>query len=237
MKAIHKPIRVFTRITSLMAMIALALCVMSPTQAAIFAKYEGIDGESMDAEHLTWIDILSLDWPISAASGGATGPTRRRGEVDVGDVTMVQELDKSYPKLFSRITTGEITPTVEIHFTAFIGDSNKTYFEMLLRNVLLTELNLSGETGASVPTVVAGNNFEEITVTYTEYLGDGSSAGRTEASWRADSGEASAAVGIVGLFARGLSGPSISAIPLPAAVWCFAPAILALGGMCRRRTD
>ena len=36
-------------------------------------------------------------------------------------------------------------------------------------NVMVTSFELSGNTEDGVPTVVVGNNFEEIKITYTEY--------------------------------------------------------------------
>ena len=51
------------------------------TTAAVFAKYDGIDGESVDSDrnHDKWIDILSIDWGAQRPGAGATGVSRRRG--------------------------------------------------------------------------------------------------------------------------------------------------------------
>ncbi len=53
---------------------------------AAFAKYDGIDGESQDANHDKWIDVLSLDWGAHRSGGGATGQSRRRGAAIVEDM-------------------------------------------------------------------------------------------------------------------------------------------------------
>ena len=46
---------------------------------AAFMKFDGVDGESKDKDHKTWIDVLSLDKGVHKPGGGATGQTRRRG--------------------------------------------------------------------------------------------------------------------------------------------------------------
>ncbi len=46
---------------------------------AVFAKFQDIDGESRDANHDKWIDVLSVEWGSSIPSGGTTGQSRRRG--------------------------------------------------------------------------------------------------------------------------------------------------------------
>ncbi|MFV9673696.1 MAG: type VI secretion system tube protein Hcp, partial [Acidimicrobiia bacterium] len=55
----------------------LALQMDSMTGGNIFAKYDGVDGESDDANHSKWIDVLSVEWgaqlPDNAANSAARG--------------------------------------------------------------------------------------------------------------------------------------------------------------------
>ena len=61
---------------------------METTGGAVFAKYDGVDGESVDAQtaelklgtdgsktkdanHDKWIDVLSIDWGSHKPGGGA----------------------------------------------------------------------------------------------------------------------------------------------------------------------
>ena len=62
---------------------------------AVFAKYDGIDGESKDQNHDKWIDVLNLDWGIHKPGGGATGQSRRRGAAVVEDLTLTIEFEKT----------------------------------------------------------------------------------------------------------------------------------------------
>lgn len=50
-------------------------------------------------------------------------------------------------------------------------------------------VNASGNDEAGPPTVVVGNNFEEVKVTYTEYDSDGKKGGNAETTWKVEKGE------------------------------------------------
>ena len=36
---------------------------------AVFAKYDGVDGEAKDSNHDKWIDVLAIDWGSHKPSG------------------------------------------------------------------------------------------------------------------------------------------------------------------------
>ena len=157
---------------------------------AVFAKYDGIDGEATDANHDKWIDVLSVDWGAHKPGGDATGQSRRRGATVVEDMTLTIEYEKASPKLQEKMLMGEVIPKLEIELTANYGGSRATYLKYELTNVMITsfQMNVSGDE-AGPPTVVLGNNFEEIKVTYTEYDEAGSSKGNVEAEYKIGKGE------------------------------------------------
>ena len=158
---------------------------------AAFAKYEGIDGESGDANHEKWIDVLSIDWGAHKPGGGATGQSRRRGGAVVEDITLTIEYEKSSPTLQEKCLMGEIIPKLELELTSTYGGARATYLIYELTNVMVTsyQTNASGNDEAGPPTVVIGNNFEEIKVTYTEFDDTGSSKGNVETEFKVEKGE------------------------------------------------
>jgi len=158
---------------------------------AVFAKFEGVDGESKDSNHDKWIDVLSIDWGAHKPGGGMTGQSRRRGAAVVEDVTLTVEFEKSSPKLQEKCLKGEVIPKLELEQTATYGGSRMTYLKYELKNVMVTsfQTNASGNDEAGPPTVVIGNNFEEIKVTYTEYDDTGGSKGNVEYEFKVEKGE------------------------------------------------
>ena len=156
----------------------------------VFAKYDGVDGESKDDKHDKWIDVLSIDWGMHRPGGGSTGQSRRRGGAIVEDVTLTIEYEKASPKLQEQCLEGKIIPKLEIEQTSTYGGARATYLKYELKNVMITSVsvNASGNDEAGPPTVVVGNNFEEIKVTYTEFDDTGSNKGNIEYNWKVEKG-------------------------------------------------
>ena len=152
---------------------------------AIFAKYDGIDGESRDSLHQEWIDVLSVDWGMRQPATTTAIFRRRRGSVTVEDFKLVMEYDKASPKLQEKCLRGEVIPKLEIEQTATFGGMRQVYLKYELRNVMVVsvDINATGNDEAGPPTVVVTNNFEEVKVTYTQFGDSGQSSGNIEYEW------------------------------------------------------
>lgn len=170
--------------------ILFAFVTIDNAEAAVFAKYDGIDGESNDSAHGTWIDVLSFEWDAKKPGAGASGASRRRGAAIVDDITLSMKYDKASPKLMESLLQGKVIPKLEIEFTATYGGARATYLAWELKNVQITSYQIGGsgndETGP--PVVVVGTNFEEVKVTYTEYDNAGNSKGKVETTWKVEEG-------------------------------------------------
>lgn len=160
-----------------------------PSNQAWFAKYDGVDGESQDANHDKWIDVLSIDWGVHKPGGGATGATRRRASAVVDDLVITYEYEKASPKILEACLEGKVIPKLEIELTTTYGGARATYLKYEMKNVQCTTYDVSGSADAGPPTVVVGNNFEEIKVTYTEYDSEGNKGGNVETTWKVEKGE------------------------------------------------
>jgi type VI secretion system secreted protein Hcp len=158
---------------------------------AAYIKFDGVEGEAQDKDHKSWSDLLSFNQGLTQPGAGATGPTRRRGDVIVEDIACVKELDKSSPKIAEAVCKGKVFPKVEIHLTASYTDAGRqTYFAFELKNVLVTSYNISGDgQSESVPTETFSLNFEEMKNTYTETDNAGKKKGNVEYSWKVEEGE------------------------------------------------
>ena len=152
---------------------ALSLALAQPAEAAVFAKYDGIDGESKDDKHDKWIDVLSIDWGAHKPGGGATGQSRRRGGVIVEDLTMTLEYDKAAPKLQEALHSGEAIPTIEIDFTAGgqPGSSGQVYLKLELKEAIVTSYDL-GAVGEGAVGIRVDLSFSEVKWTYVARDGE-----------------------------------------------------------------
>ena len=155
---------------------------------AAYIKFDGVDGEAQDKDHKGWSDLASFQQGISQPGRGATGATRRRGDVVLDDIQCTKELDKSSPKLAESICKGKIYPKVTIHLTASTTDAGRvTYYAYELKNVMVTSYDVSGSgQSEDVPMETFSLNFEEIKATYTETDKEGKSKGNVEYSWKVE---------------------------------------------------
>lgn len=171
--------------------ILIGTMIVPRTWAAAYIKFDGVDGEAQDKDHSGWSDLATFSQGIHKPGGGATGATRRRGDVVLEDIVLVKELDKASPKLAEAICKGRVFPKVEIHVTASYTDAGRvTYFAYELKNVQIVSYALSGSgQSEAVPTEQISLNYEEIKVTYTETDSKGTKKGNVEYSWKVEEGE------------------------------------------------
>ena len=158
---------------------------------AAYIKFDGVDGEAKDKDHKSWSDLASFSQAIHQPGGSATGPTRRRGDVILDDITATKELDKASPKIAEAVCKGTVFPKVEIDITASTTDAGRvTYYRYELKNVMVTSYDVSGSGQAEdVPMETMALNFEELKVTYTECDSKGKKKGNVEYSWKVEEGE------------------------------------------------
>jgi type VI secretion system secreted protein Hcp len=153
---------------------ALALLATTPTSdAAAYMKIGAIKGEATDSDHTEWIELSSINLSISRTltTDSGTGATQRRGDVVLGDISCVKELDKSSPKIAEAICTGQHFGEVTIHLCISVDvpqpdgsflTKQEPYLKYKLTNVMVTSYNVSGaSSGEPLPT-------EEVTLGYTE---------------------------------------------------------------------
>lgn len=145
-------------------------------QAAAFVRIPNVDGESADANHDKWIDVLAIDWGAHTPGGGATGQSRRRGGAVVEDVTLTIEYEKASPKLAEKCLMGEVIPKLEIelfHADAS-GRETEPYLTIKLTDVLITSCRLvSGADGPATPSMtVLTLDYSSMTQTHRSRDGE-----------------------------------------------------------------
>ncbi len=159
-----------------------SFALINEADGAAYIKFEGVDGESQDAEHKSWSDLVAFSHSISRPSA-ESGSTRTSGAV-FHDFTISKELDKSSIKLQESASTGKFFLKVDIHLTASTGEGRVTYYTYELTNVMVTSYSISGSgTSEQVPMEQISLNFDAIKVTYTEIGKDSGEKGKVEYSW------------------------------------------------------
>ncbi|WP_089730062.1 Hcp family type VI secretion system effector [Candidatus Thiosymbion oneisti] len=110
----------------------------------MFAKIEGIDGESTDDAHDKWIEVLSFNHGVSQPVSGASGTGGRTGgRADFQDFSIVKTIDNATPDLCIKCAKGEHIPKVEIELCLATGDKH-TFMKYILEDVIVSSIAPGG---------------------------------------------------------------------------------------------
>jgi type VI secretion system secreted protein Hcp len=152
-----------------------------------FLKIDGIPGESADAKHKDWIDVLSygfgIQQPTSVSAGRSGGTSAAR--VDFEDFSITKRLDKASPKLALACADGMHMRQVTLELCRAEGDKAK-YMEYKLSNCIVSSYHDGGAAHGpdSLPTETVSFNYGKIEWTYTQQKrADGSGGGQVAAGW------------------------------------------------------
>lgn len=108
---------------------------------------ESIDGESTDADHEKWIEVLSyshgVSQPVSWTSG--TGGLAA-SKADFQDLTIVKTLDTSTPNLNVSCAEGKPIDEVELHLCLTTGKKHP-FMKYILRKCFITSVSAGGSAG------------------------------------------------------------------------------------------
>jgi type VI secretion system Hcp family effector len=172
-----------------------------------YIKFDGIEGEALQGDHVGWSHIQTFNQSILRANPAPVASSRRSaGAAVFEEIVVVKEIDASTPKLAEATAKGAVFGTVDIQLTRPSSDgSQQTYYTYELKNVIITSYSI-GSTGmddvtpSGLPLVAAGGpsdlpmeqlslNFEEIKVIYTKTDSAGSAGGKVEYTWKVEEGK------------------------------------------------
>jgi type VI secretion system secreted protein Hcp len=149
---------------ALVAVVASTLAIPAESSAAVFVKFDGLDGESQDADHKDWVDVLSWSWGLSKDS---------RGKVCVQDLSLVKYLDSSTPDLIQSMPADTTFRTADLE--VWQGrERGRLVLRMLLNGVSVSSVSTGGSGGEDRLTENISLNFSELEGTYTVLRDDGS---------------------------------------------------------------
>ena len=147
----------------------------------MFLKIDGVEGESTDKVHGKEIDVLSWSWGASQSGSMAAGGAGA-GKVSMQDFTFTKSLDKSSPKLFEALATGQHLKEAKLVLRS-AGGSQVEYLVITLSDVLISSYSTGGSSGEDRPTESISLNFAQIKMSYVEQDAKGSAGAATEFGW------------------------------------------------------
>jgi len=137
---------------------------------SMFLKVEGIDGDSTDAKHEDWIEVMSYSHGILCRAaqfvpeGYDNKPAQLTGTSEHHDFTITKRVDKASPMLALKCSTGANIPEVTLELCRATGD--KTAFMVYkLFNCIVAAFFPTGSGKAEDPLP-----FEEVKFRYGQIV-------------------------------------------------------------------
>jgi type VI secretion system secreted protein Hcp len=136
----------------------------------IFMQVPGVAGDSTDANHQGWINVLSwsegFQNPNALSSGTGGNPS-------MGTFNVMINYSQASPLLLKALATGQHLGTVEVDFVKPAGTSSLTYLKIVLTNVAITTIGDSGSAADNSPQESVGIKASQLSATYTPQNADG----------------------------------------------------------------
>jgi type VI secretion system Hcp family effector len=142
-----------------------------------FIQFKGqkqgeIKGESLDGQHFSWSDVISIGQGFTMPNDLSTHMAS--GRMQVESLRITKAIDSASVALMSAIRENENFTEVKVEVTrTYTNDARGVYLRMTLTDAHLVSYHLNGYTQSDeVPTEELHIAFQEMNV---EYLGAGAS--------------------------------------------------------------
>jgi type VI secretion system secreted protein Hcp len=151
---------------------------------AMFLKVEGVDGESTDADHDKWIQVLSYSHGVSQSATGISGTGGQTGGVaDFQDLSIVKVLDTSTPDLNIKCAKGEHIPKIELEICLATGDKH-TFMKYTIEDCVVTSVSPGGDSEGEVrPLETVTFAYDKLKWEYTPIDNTGAPGSTTDRTW------------------------------------------------------
>lgn len=148
----------------------------------MFMKIEGANGESKDANHQDWTDIVSFSWgatqPGNMASGGGGGT----GKASFNDLHVIARIDKAAPAVMKHCASGKHLSKIEVSVCKAGGEQIE-YSKITLEEVLVTSVQLSSDQESERVIVNYAFQAGKVKQQYWEQSNQGSKGAESLVAW------------------------------------------------------
>ncbi len=133
----------------------------------------GVVGESHDAEHKEFIDVVSWSWGMTSPTDVSTGQPFAKAKVD--NFKIVKRADRSSPVFMQYLKQNTVIKTGKMLVRKAGGSGKLTYFEVEFKNLRVTSFATVSNNEDLTETVTLA--FEHATFKYTQQSATGAKGG------------------------------------------------------------
>jgi type VI secretion system secreted protein Hcp len=147
-----------------------------------FLKVDGIPGESQDHKHKGEIELASFNWGVSQTSPGSAGAGGGAGKAVIQDLHFLTLVSKASPLLFLSCATGKHLKQATLTARK-AGKEQHTFLTIDMRDVMVSQYQISGSEGAGPPMDQVSFNFARIVFEYRPQKADGTLDAPVKVGW------------------------------------------------------
>jgi len=112
---------------------------------AIYLKIDDVTGESKDAEHKEWIELLSWNWGAMSQVNMQYGVGKSGGSSQIQEISVVCNSSAATMTLMQYVLEGAVKPEAKLEMTKRVGDAGeKKYMTITLTNAMIASVQQSG---------------------------------------------------------------------------------------------
>lgn len=134
----------------------------------IFLKIDKVEGESQDAKHGKEIDVISWSWGMHQPASNQAGTGGGLGQVEVHDLRITKNVDKSTPNLIAFCCGGNHIETVTLTSRKAGGKDRVEFIQITLSEVMISSISTGHASGNDSPTEEITLNFGKVKYEYTQ---------------------------------------------------------------------
>ena len=149
--------------------------------ADYFLQITGIAGESKEAKHKDWIDVLSWSFGETNAGTAAAGGGAGAGKVQMSDFSFMKATSKASPKLFLACAQGQRMKEAKLSAVK-TGAMQQEYLSWTFSDVLISSYQTTGS-GGDISMDSVSLAFSKVQVEYKPQNPDGSLGTPVVAGW------------------------------------------------------
>lgn len=147
-----------------------------------YIKIKGIPGESKDAKHAGWIDVLSWTYGVSQSSSMHSGGGGGVGKANFDALAFKHYVDKATPNLMQYCASGKHVGTVELSCCK-AWDGSQEYMRIILSDCIITRAGPSGSLEDARVKESVNISYAQIKVKVKEQNANGSMGAAITGTW------------------------------------------------------
>jgi type VI secretion system secreted protein Hcp len=164
---------------------ALTILAAVPFEASaadqVFLNLQGIDGSSVQATHLHWMEILSFAFGVSEPSSIAATTGSSAGKPDFSTINVLKLADRADVPMLRDLLMGAAIPSGTLDIVGPVGAAPQSVAKVKLTNAKIVSVQTSAST--ETPAVSVSIAFEKIQFITYLYGADGSLNGQESVTY------------------------------------------------------